>query len=175
MDLTIRPTVGDDLPDILRIYNHAVMHTAATYDYEPQTLEARAAWFSQMREGGFPVLTAVADGDKVVGWSAAGTFRQKIGYRFTVENSVYVDPQWQGRGIGRALMVRLIEACRERGYHAIVAGIDSESAESILLHESLGFEFVGTFRQVGRKFDRWLDAVFMELLLEGSDDAQIRH
>ena len=164
MKITIRPATRSDLPAILRIYNEAVLHTTASYDYEPSTLEARTTWFEAHEANQLPVFVAEGDGE-VCGWSALNTFRPWIGYRFTVENSVYVAADQRGQGVGKLLLPPLIEAARQRGMRAILAGIDAENQSSIRLHAAFGFERVAYFKQVGYKFDQWLDLVFMELLL----------
>ncbi len=166
-----RPTVDvrsaerADLPAILDIYNHAVEHTTASYDLEPQTLAARTAWFETRQAQGWPVLVAVRAG-LVVGWSSYGTFRDKPGYRHSVEHSVYVAPGVQGGGLGTALMRPLIARARQDGHHVMLGAVDAENAGSLRFHERLGFERAAHFRQVGHKFGRWLDMVFLQLLLE---------
>jgi L-amino acid N-acyltransferase len=168
MALTIRAAERADLAGILSIYNDAVLRTTASYDYEPTTLEARIAWYEAHAQVGLPIFVA-ADGDSIVGWSALHAFRPKIGYRYTVENSVYVTADRRRQGIGRALLVPLIHCAREIGMHAIIAGIDAENSASIQLHARLGFVQVGHIREVGYKFDRWLDLVLMQLLLNTTD------
>jgi L-amino acid N-acyltransferase YncA len=163
--MTIRPATHADLPAILEIYNEQVLNSTATYDYEPDTLEGRAGWLEEHEREGYPVLVAEDEAGRVVGWASLSRFRAKIGYRFTVENSLYVAADRRGQGIGRALLAALIKSARERGFHAIVAGIDADSEASLRLHESFGFEKVAHFKQVGFKFGRLLDVVFMELLL----------
>ncbi len=160
----IRAATHSDVPSILAIYNEAVLHTTASYDYEPATLEARVAWYEDHVKEGLPVFVADVGGT-VTGWSTFSSFRPKIGYRYSVEHSIYVAPDHQGQGIGRALMYPLITGARERGMHAMVAGIDGENAGSIRFHASFGFVQVGHLKEVGYKFDRWLDLVFMELLM----------
>lgn len=153
------------MPAILEIYNDAVLHTTATYDLEPQSLEQRTAWFEQRTRQGFPVLVAEVAGT-LAGFGAYGPFRDKPGYRYTVEHSVYVATTTRGRGIGRALLTELIRLARAAGNHAIVGGIDAENEGSLRFHLALGFVEVGRLQQVGRKFDRWLDVIFVELLLD---------
>ena len=163
--MNIRAATCEDLPGILEIYNDAVLTTTATYDYEPRTLEHRRAWFDEHRANDYAVLVAVNEQGRVVGWSALNPFHARMGYRFTSENSVYVAADQRGRGIGRLLLEPLIEAARARGLHAILAVIDAENEPSIRLHARFGFERVGLFRQVGFKFNRWLDVVYMERLV----------
>ena len=161
----IRPATVADLPGILEIYNDAVLNTTATYDYEPRTLEQRAAWFEERSREGYPILVAVDDAGRVVGWSALNPYHARIGYRFTAENSVYVAADMRGKGIGKLLLPPLIAGAQAKGLHAIIAAIDAENAASIRLHAAFGFEQVGHFKQTGFKFNRWLDVVYMERLL----------
>ena len=161
----IRPATVADLPGILEIYNEAVLHTTATYDYEPRTLEQRAAWFEERTRDGYPVFVAVDDAGRVVGWSALNPYHARMGYRFTAENSVYVAADRRGKGIGKLLLPPLIAGAQAKGLHAIIAAIDAENAASIRLHAAFGFEKVGHFKQTGFKFNRWLDVVYLERLL----------
>jgi L-amino acid N-acyltransferase len=163
--MKVRPAIHDDLPGILDIYNEAVLNTTATYDYEPRTLDHRVAWFGDHVNNKLPVFVAVNQEGKVVGWSALNPYHDRKGYQFTTENSVYVSADQRGKGIGKLLMKPLIEAARQRGLHAILAGIDAENEASIRLHASFGFVKTAHFKEVGFKFGRWLDVVYMELLL----------
>jgi phosphinothricin acetyltransferase len=163
--MNVRPATRDDLPGILEIYNEAVLNTTATYDYEPRTLEHRSAWFEDHVKNNYPVFVAVNESGRVVGWSSLNRYHDRKGYQFSTENSVYVAADQRGKGIGKLLMPPLIEAARQRGLHAILAGIDAQNEVSIRLHASFGFVKVAHFKQVGFKFGRWLDVVYMELLL----------
>ena len=163
--MNVRPTTRDDLFGILEIYNEAVLNTTASYDYEPRTLEHRIAWFEDHVKNNLPVLVVVNEAGRVVGWGALNRYHDRKGYQFTAENSVYVAANLRGSGIGRLLMRPLVDAARERGLHAILAGIDAENEASIRLHASFGFLKVAHLKQVGFKFGRWLDVVYMELLL----------
>lgn len=152
-----------DIPAITRIYNHAIEHTTATFDTEPKTEED---WRETLAQHGdtYPLIVAEIDGE-VVGWGLIKPLGERAGYRFSVENALYVDCDCQGRGVGTAILRDLVELARGRGYHAIVAKIVDGNAASLRLHERQGFERVGVLREVGRKFDRWLDLVIMEKLL----------
>jgi len=161
----VRPAVHADLAGILEIYNEAVLNTTASYDCEPRTMEHRVAWFDERMKSNYPVFVAQNEAGRIVGWSALNPYHARAGYRFTTENSVYVAADQRGCGIGKRLMPPLIAGARERGLHAIIAGIDAENDVSIRLHASFGFEKVGVFKQVGFKFGRWLNVVYMELLL----------
>lgn len=163
--MNIRPATCEDLPGILEIYNEAVVNTTATYDYEPRTLEQRMAWFEDHVKNNYPVFVAVNDEHRVVGWSSLNRYHDRPGYRFTTENSIYVAADQRGKGIGKRLMPPLIDGARARGLHAILAVIDAQNAVSIKLHAAFGFQAVARFKEVGFKFGRWLDVVYMELLL----------
>ena len=162
----VRAGVREDVPSILRIYNDAVLHTTATYDYEPRTLEHRLQWFDDHEAQRYPIFVAINDQEQLVGWSSLNRYHDRIGYRFTTENSVYVDLVFRGRGVGTLLMPPLIEGATTRGLHAILASIDAQNESSIRLHAKFGFEKVGLFRRVGYKFGRWLDVMYMERLIQ---------
>lgn len=165
MKIIVRPATQADLPAILEIYNDAVLHTTASYDYEPRTLEHRVAWFEDHRKANYPVFVAVDEAGRVAGWSSLSRFHDRFGYRFTTENSVYVAADQRGKGIGKLLLAPLIESARTLGLHAILAVIDAQNEASLRLHARFGFEKVGLFKQTGFKFGRWLDVVYMELLV----------
>lgn len=164
--MKIRAATLDDIPGILEIYNEAVANTTATYDYDPVTLEDRIAWFEEHRRDEFPVFVAVNNTGDVLGWSSLSRYRSRPGYNLTTENSIYVAAHQRGKGIGKLLMPPLIDGARTRGIHAIVAGIDAENEVSIRLHAAFGFEKVAHFKEVGFKFGRWLDVIYLELLLD---------
>jgi L-amino acid N-acyltransferase len=153
-----------DLPAIADIYNHAVLHTTASYDYEPRNMDHRLAWFEMHQKQDLPVFVAESE-TGVLGWSSLSKYHDRMGYRFTVEDSVYIAEAHRGKGLGKALLAPLIQAARERKLRAIIGAIDADNKASIRLHAGFGFEVVGHFKKVGFKFDRWLDVVYMELLL----------
>jgi L-amino acid N-acyltransferase YncA len=163
--IDIRPARREDCPGILAIYNDAVLTTTATYDYEPRTLEQRQSWFDEHQRIGFPIFVAVDESKGIVGWSALNRYHDRAGYRFTTENSIYIAADSRGQGIGKLLLAPLIESARTLGLRAIIAAIDGDNQVSIRLHARFGFETVGHFKKVGYKFNRWLDVVYMELLL----------
>jgi phosphinothricin acetyltransferase len=162
--ITVRRAERVDCAGILEIYNDAVLTTTATYDYEPRSLEHRQAWFDDHHRTGLPIFTAIHEG-RVIGWSAINWYHDRAGYRFTGENSIYIAPLWRGKGVGKRLLAPTVEAGREFGLHVIIAAIDATNEASIRLHERFGFEQVGLFKRVGYKFGRWLDVVYLELLL----------
>lgn len=157
---TLRPARSADLEAMRAIYNHAVIHTTASYDYEPRSSEKQLDWFAAKQAGGWPVLVAQVDA-AVAGFASYGPFRAWAGYRFTVEHSVYVDERFRRGGIASALVAALIEQARAQGLHLMVAAIDAANQGSIELHRRLGFEDAGVLREAGCKFDRWLDLAFM--------------
>ena len=161
----IRLARRTDCPEILQIYNDAVLTTTATYDYEPRSLEHRQAWFDDHQKTGLPIFVAVNSIDRLVGWSALNRYHDRKGYRFTTENSIYIAPDHRGQGIGKLLLKPLVESAQKLGLRAIIAAIDGENEASIRLHQGFGFEHVGRFKSVGYKFNRWLDVVYMELVL----------
>lgn len=160
----IRSAQEDDLPSMLAIFNHAILTSTATYDYEIQTLEERQAWFVEKLANDMPVFVCESD-DTVTGFATYGPFRGKIGYRFTVEHSVYVVEAQRGHGVGTALLSSLIMAATFQGLHVMIAGIDADNAASVRLHRRFGFEQVAYFKEVGYKFERWLDVIFMQKIL----------
>ena len=164
MDGTIiRPATEDDLPSILDIYNDAILNTTATFDTEPQTLEEKLAWF---HETSYPYVVPVGErGAQVVGWASLRRFRPKAAYRYTAENSVYVRRDCHAEGIGTALMQALMEKTDENGFHTIIAGIAGDNPASLRLHRRFGFALVGVEREVGYKFERWIDVTWMQKML----------
>jgi phosphinothricin acetyltransferase len=161
----IRRALREDCPGILEIYNDAVLTTTSTYDYQPRALEHRQQWFDHHERMDFPIFVAADSSGSVVGWSALNPYHDRMGYRFTCENSIYIAEAHRGRGIGKLLLAPLIESARDLGLHAIIAAIDGENAASVRLHEKFGFEKVGHFKSVGFKFNRWLDVIYMELIV----------
>ena len=162
--ILIREAVKEDLPQILSIYNDVILHTTAVYNYDPHTLAMRTEWFETKQQQGFPLFVAEEEGT-VAGFSTIGLFRAWQAYKYTVENSVYVKDGCRGKGIAKRLMTPLIESAKKLGMHAIVAGIDATNEVSIALHKQFGFIEVAHFKEVGYKFNRWLDLKFLELIL----------
>lgn len=161
----IRPATHADLAAITAIYAHHVVHGAASFETDPPDLAEITRRFDEIARRDLPYLAAEIDG-AVRGYAYAGPYRPRPAYRFTVEDSIYVHPEFHRRGIGAKLLSSLIEACRERPVRQMVAIIgDSANHASIRLHEQHGFRHVGTLENVGHKFDRWLDTVLMQLSL----------
>lgn len=167
-EIVVRAAIPEDIGAITRIYEHYVLHTTATFEIEPPAVEEMAARYRGVLELGMPYLAA-ADGGAVIGYAYAHLYRTRAAYRFTVEDSIYVDPEQVGRGCGQALLAGLISECEQGPWRQMVAVIGgSENAASIALHRRCGFEAVGTLRSAGYKFGRWVDGVLMQRGLGGA-------
>jgi phosphinothricin acetyltransferase len=159
--MEIRDADESDLPGLLAIYNDVIATSTAIYSYDSASLEDRLDWWRARVAMRYPVLVAT-DTSAVVGFSTFGDFRTWPGYRFTVEHSVHVRADRRGQGIGKQLVAALFPRAAALGKHVMIAGVDAANAASIRFHERLGFEKVGHLREVGHKFDRWLDLVFLQ-------------
>jgi L-amino acid N-acyltransferase YncA len=168
--LEIRPAAAADLPSVTAIYEHAVLYGTATFELIPPDIAEMTRRFGALIDGGYPYFVAALEG-RVVGYAYAGAYRPRPAYRFTVENSVYLQPDIHRRGIGLQLLQRLIAESEARGYRQMIAVIgDSANAGSIGVHAKCGFEMIGTHPNVGFKFGRWLDTVMMQRALgEGGE------
>ena len=164
-ELIIRDAVEEDVASILKILNYEIVHSTSLYEYDERTLEFQLDWFQKKKKHHWPVIVAELNGD-VVGLGTFGTFRERIAYRFTVEHSIYISSEARNAGIGKSLMMELIRLAKEGGYHSMIGGIDANNEGSIRFHEKFGFVEVARMREVGFKFDRWLDLVFMQLVLD---------
>ena len=158
----IRPAVAHDIDGLTEIYNDVIQSSTSVYASEPVSVSNRMAWFQQRNSAGFPVLVADSN-DRVIGFATFGEWRTSgRGYQFTVEHSVHVHREARGRGCGRSLMLALIQQAQQMGKHVMIGGVDADNSASLRFHERLGFYKVAHFRQVGFKFNRWLDLVFMQ-------------
>ncbi|PTH43090.1 N-acetyltransferase [Staphylococcus arlettae] len=161
----IRLAHEEDLQNITKIYNDAILNTTAVYSYDPVTLENRQAWFAEKLAKNEPVIVYVKD-NEVVGFATYGSFRDWPAYKNTVEHSIYVDPNTRKEGIASKLLTELIKEIEHKGYKTIVAGIDATNEGSIKLHENFNFVKCGNIKSVGYKFDKWLDLAFYQLILK---------
>ena len=164
MSATLASASRQDLPEILKIYNEVIRTSTAVYTEIELTAERGAAWFDAKRAGGFPFIVA-KDASGITGFGTFGEFRAPPCYHNSVEHSVHVRSDRRGQGIGRQLVIELMNRAAAMNKHVMIAGIDADNAISIKLHESLGFINVGHFHEVGFKFGRWLDLVFLECRL----------
>jgi L-amino acid N-acyltransferase YncA len=153
------------LEAIRAIYNHEILHTTVLYEYEPRSVETMQAWWAAKQAAGLPVLGIESEPGVLAGFATWGPFRPFPAYGHTVEHAIYVDVRFRGRGAGRTLLAALVAAARERDLHTMVGVIDAENAASIALHRRLGFACCGTVREAGRKFGRWLDVEYWQLIL----------
>ncbi|WP_045737433.1 GNAT family N-acetyltransferase [Xanthomonas sp. MUS 060] len=157
---------------ILEIFNEAIVHSTALYDYRPRPPESMAAWFAAKHAGALPVLGLEDAAGTLLGFATYGPFRAWPAFKYSVEHSVYVHCAHRGKGVGRRLLQALIDTAQARGVHVLVGGIDASNAGSIALHEQLGFVHAGTVREAGFKFGRWLDLAFYQRILAGPADPQ---
>ncbi len=166
---SLRPATRDDIPAITAIYGPNVAEGIASFEYEPPDEAEMARRQAAVLEAGYPYLAAEMDG-AVVGYAYASAYRSRPGYRFACENSVYVAPAAKGRGVGKALLIRLIAECTERGYRQMIAVIGNLGNHgSIALHRACGFTVVGVLPSIGWKLDRWVDCVLMQRPLGEGD------
>ena len=162
--IKIRTATENDLQATLDIYNEIIANSTAIFQYEPQTLEMRKVWFAEKKAKNYPVFVA-EENNVIVGFSTFGQFRNWQAYQYSVENSVYVKADCRGKGIAKLLLQPLIDAAKQMQLHTIIAGIVADNEASIALHKQFGFVEVAYFKEVGWKFDKWLDLVFMQLTL----------
>jgi L-amino acid N-acyltransferase YncA len=166
--MRIRDAIAADFEDVTAIYNSIVLTSTAIYNDVPATLENRLAWWQGLVDQAYPFLVAV-EGETIVGYATFGDFRPWPGYRFTVEGTVHLREGVRGRGIGTLLLNELIARARTLGKHMMIAGVDAENVASLRFLEGFGFRRAGLLREVGYKFDRYLDLCFLQYAL-GSDE-----
>lgn len=165
MEIKIRPYKSEDTQAILDIINHNILHSTALYDYKIRSYEQQKNILEEKINKNFPVIVAEANGT-VLGFGMYSEFRFREAYKFTVEHSVYVNESFHGKGIGKLLLEELITLARAQKLHTMIAVIDAENQSSVEFHEKFGFKTVGIVKESGYKFDRWLDSVFMQMILE---------
>lgn len=153
-------------PEILAIFNDAILNTTSLWEYKARTLETMKTWFATKAAGNFPIIGLVDDDNQLLGFASYGTFRAWAAYKYSVEHSVYVRADQRGKGLGKILLHELIKKAKEQEFHTLIGAIDIDNKGSIALHEKMGFEYAGTIKQAGYKFGRWLDFVFYQLVLE---------
>jgi L-amino acid N-acyltransferase len=174
--VTVRDASTDDVPGILAIYNDVIATSTAVYRDDPATLDDRLQWFNARQAQSYPVLVALgaaasaeaaADDTGILGFASYGDFRSWPGYRFSVEHTVHIRADQRGRGVGTLLMRALIQRAIEQRKHVMIGGVDADNEASLRFHERLGFQRAAHLRQVGMKFGRWLDLVFVQRILDG--------
>lgn len=165
MEIKIRRAENKDINEILEIVNYEILNSVVLYDYKARTYDQQFRWFEQKTADGMPVIVA-ENNNKVVGFGTYGIFRPWEAYQFSVEHSIYVNKNSRGTGIGRLILSELIEMAKEGGYHTMIAGVDGSNERSFEFHKKFGFKEIGTFKEVGFKFDKWLDLRFLQLFLK---------
>ncbi|MCC8957977.1 N-acetyltransferase [Bradyrhizobium sp. Pear77] len=168
--MIIRPATEQDIPAITAIFNEAVANSNAIWTEKQDSEAERLAWMKARLALGYPVL--VAEGPVVLGYGTFGDFRAFPGYRYSVEHSVYIHADHRGRGLGRVIVDALVAAATALGKHVMIAGIDGGNPASLRLHARAGFVEVARMPEVGRKFGRWLDLVFMQRVLDAAGAAR---
>lgn len=162
---SVRPAQTDDLPGIQTIFNHEIKHSTAVYSYSPYSDIEIQEWFQLKIEQNFPVIVAVNEVGRVIGFATYGKFRERSAYQFTAEHSVYVHSEFRKLGVATELLLMIIQLAKENGLHSLIAGIDAENVTSIQFHLKHGFQKVGLIKEAGYKFEKWLDLQFMQLIL----------
>lgn len=165
MEIKIRPYQIEDTQAILDIINFNILYSTALYDYNVRSYKQQKDILDDKIKKGFPVIIAEIDG-KAIGFGMYSEFRFKEAYKFTVEHSVYINNDYQGKGIGKVILKELITLAKKQGLHTMIGVIDAENQSSVAFHEKFGFKQVGEIKESGFKFDRWLHSVFMQLILE---------
>ncbi|TCM68731.1 phosphinothricin acetyltransferase [Acinetobacter calcoaceticus] len=164
MAFEIRSATTSDLPQIIAIMNQEILHGTANWRDEIRSLAQYSDWFESLQQNNFPLLVAVVSGtDHIAAFADYDRFREIQGYRHTVEHSVFVHPDYARQGLGKSLMLALIQSAKTQHIHVMVAAIDLENTASIYLHQQLGFKQTGLMPQVGKKFGQWRDLVLMQL------------
>lgn len=169
MKITIRDARPADCPAMLDIYNDVVATSTAIYCDDSAGIEFMEGYLRAREQDGFPVFVAQSGAGntaRISGYGSYGAFRPRPGYRFTVEHSVHTHKDMRGKGVGSALMSALIDRAKADGYRVMLGAVDAENEGSLVFHDRLGFTRSGVLKEVGRKFDRWLDVVFVQLNLE---------
>lgn len=167
----VRPATEADQPAIADIFNHAVLHTAHTFEEVARDAEAQAAWWAARQASGEAVFVAEDEDGRILGWSALGRFRARPSYRYTGEHSVYLAPAAKGQGIGTPLLRAVMQAAQSMGWHTLIAVIALPNDPSVALHAAAGFEQCGWLREVGNKFGEWRDLMLMQVILPAEHSA----
>lgn len=167
LPVEIRTATISDLPDILYIINHSITTSSSDYRYDTINMEELERWYNRHKIHENPVFVA-ATNNLVVGYATYSQFRERIGFQYSVEHSIYCHHDYQGKGIGRLLMNELIAYAKEQKIHTMVACIDSDNTNSIAFHKKLGFQQAGQMKEIGYKFGRYLDMTFMQLMLNNN-------
>lgn len=166
MEYIIRICTEEQLPEILAIYNEAILNSTALYEYKPRSMNIIQSWYFAKLRGNYPIWGAFNQDETLLGFATFGPFRNYPAYKYTVEHSIYVRSDKWGQGIGKVLLGKLIECAEDQDYHVMIAAIDALNIGSIKFHERAGFVFCGKIKDSGYKFGKWLDLAFYQLILK---------
>lgn len=166
MDFQLKPCTEKQLPEILDIFNDAILNSTALYDYKTRTMETMNTWYADKLKGNYPIVGAFDENDTLLGFATYGMFRVRPAYKYSVEHSVYVRSDKRGHGVGKVLLREIIKKAGEQNFHVMVGVIDASNGVSLKLHENEGFILTGIMKEVGFKFGKWLDAAFYQLILK---------
>ena len=164
--MELRPCTEQQLPEILDLFNDAILNSTALYDYKIRTLDIMVAWYADKQKKNFPIVGAFDEDNILLGFSTYGMFRVQPAYKYTIEHSVYVRADKRGQGLGKILLSEIIKKAKEQDFHIMVGVIDTSNTVSMKLHEKEGFVLTGIMKEVGYKFGKWLDAAFYQLTLK---------
>ncbi len=162
--MQIREATKSDLPAIGKIWNYYILNSSYNYDYEPKSPEFFEQWLESKSKLNLPVFAVEVNGE-LAGYGTYGQFRDRDGYRHSAEHGLYFKEEFQGKGLGKKLLTHLMQDAKSRGFHTMIAGIDSSNPASIEFHRKMGFQDIGTFREIGFKNGVWLDCVFLQKML----------
>lgn len=166
MDLKLKPCTGEQLPEILEIFNDAILNSTALYDYKIRTIEMMHIWYADKICHDYPIVGAFGENNVLLGFATYGLFRVRPAYKYTVEHSVYVRSDMRGHGIGKVLLNEIVREAERQNYHVMIGVIDASNVISRRLHENEGFILSGILKETGYKFGKWLDAAFYQLILK---------
>lgn len=166
MEFQLKSCTEEQLPEILDIFNDAILNSTALYDYKTRTMENMHAWYADKLHGNYPIIGAFDENGALLGFSTYGMFRVRPAYKYSVEHSVYVRSDMRGHGIGKVLLHEIVKKAEEQDFHVLVGVIDAENTVSMKLHEAEGFVLTGILKESGYKFGKWLDAAFYQLILK---------
>ncbi|MDD3319999.1 MAG: GNAT family N-acetyltransferase [Paludibacter sp.] len=166
MNITLSPCTEQQFPEILDIFNHAILNSTALYDYKVRNMKIMEAWYADKKEDKYPIIGAFDENNILLGFATYGMFRARPANKYTVEHSVYVRADKRGLGLGKILLQTIIKKAEEQNFHVLVGVIDTANTVSIKLHENEGFMQNGIIKEIGFKFGKWLDAAFYQLILK---------
>lgn len=172
MEFQLKDCTEKQLPEILAIFNEAILNSTALYDYKPRTLDMMYSWYADKQKGNYPVIGAFDQEGTLLGFMSYGVFRVRPAYKYTIEHSVYVRSDMRRKGIGKVLLKEIIKKAEEQNYHVLIGGIDASNSASIQLHEKEGFVSCGLIKQAGYKFGKWLDLAFYQLILKTPENPE---